>query len=305
MLSTAANRVGYVVKRYPCLTQTVLLNEILAHELTGLDVEIFSLRPPNDAHFQDRVSLVRAPVSYVPAERVLADRFWEQSHQAGHIFPTFWSELELCRGEDVADIHQAISVARDVRERSITHLHAHGASTAASVARLAARLAGISYSVTIRERDLYHDDVRLEQLQPKLDDATAVIANCDFNKRYLREMLSSTSVNVHRVYNGLDLDDYRFNSPKDRAPHIVAVGRLVEKKGFEDLIEACGILAGRDRHFTCQIIGGGELDTNLHAQVRRLGLQSRFEFSGPRPQGEVIRAVQNATVLAVPLVVRQ
>src|SRR5215831_1048110 len=58
-------RVGYVVKRYPCYSETFIVREILAHERAGLDVEIFSLRPPSDGHFQDLIARVRGRVNYL------------------------------------------------------------------------------------------------------------------------------------------------------------------------------------------------------------------------------------------------
>jgi glycosyltransferase involved in cell wall biosynthesis len=83
----------------------------------------------------------------------------------------------------------------------------------------------------------------------------------------------------------------------------VAVGRLVEKKGFAYLIEACGILAKRGRHFGCQIIGPGLLEPDLRSQIERLNLQARVELIGPRPQSEVFKYIQGAAVLAAPCVV--
>ena len=61
--------VGYVVKRYPRFSETFIVNEVLAHEAAGLDVEIFSLRPPVDTHFQNRISEVRAPVTYLDRDK--------------------------------------------------------------------------------------------------------------------------------------------------------------------------------------------------------------------------------------------
>ena len=59
-------RVGYVVKRYPRYSETFIVNELLAHEAVGLDLEVFALRPPVDTHFQDLIARVRAPVHYLP-----------------------------------------------------------------------------------------------------------------------------------------------------------------------------------------------------------------------------------------------
>ena len=58
-IQNGTGRIGYVVKRYPKYSETFIVNEILAHEAAGLDVEIFALRPPNDTHYQNLVSRVR------------------------------------------------------------------------------------------------------------------------------------------------------------------------------------------------------------------------------------------------------
>src|SRR6266508_3221234 len=90
-------RVGYVVRRYPRYSETFIVREILAHEQAGLDIEIFALRPPNDTHFQDVISRVRAPVNYVylPAEGLIAEDlasstltvsyFWRALSEAGEV----------------------------------------------------------------------------------------------------------------------------------------------------------------------------------------------------------------------------
>ena len=57
-------RVGYVVNRYPPYSETFIVNEILAHAQAGLSIEIFSLQPPIDTHFQDLIASVRSPVRY-------------------------------------------------------------------------------------------------------------------------------------------------------------------------------------------------------------------------------------------------
>ena len=62
--------VAYIVKRYPRYSETFIVTEILAHEEAGANIEIFALRPPSDTHFQDAIGRVRAPVTYIPFERV-------------------------------------------------------------------------------------------------------------------------------------------------------------------------------------------------------------------------------------------
>lgn len=297
-------RVGYVLKMYPRFSETFIVNEILAHEAAGLDLEIFSLRPPADGRFHEALARVRAPVTYLPAGSLKAVDLWAVIGQAAGELPGLWPALEeAAPTEDVHDVYQAVLLARAVRESSITHLHAHFASVATSVARLASRFAGVSYTFTAHAKDIFHESVRPDDLHRKLRDAAAVITVSDYNLRYLRKTCGLAAARVKRVYNGLHLQQFTYASPTDRPARIVAVGRLVEKKGFADLIEACALLARQGRDFRCEIIGAGPLEADLRAHVERLGLWGRVRLLGPRPQGEVIRHVQTAAVLAAPCVV--
>ena len=303
MRPSNAPRVGYVLKRYPRYSETFVVNEILAHERAGLDLEIFALRPPNDTHFQDAISRVRAPVTYLPCDGVKAADFWGALDGASRALPRLFASLEAARGEEAAEVFQAVALAREAVRRGLTHLHAHFATSATTVARLAARFAGLPYTFTAHAKDIFHESVRAEDLARKLSDAAAVVTVSDFNLRFLRETYGDGAARVERVYNGLDLEQFRFERAGGRRPLVVSVGRLVEKKGFDDLVEACALLRGRGAEFTCEIVGAGPLEAALKAQVARLGLGSIVQLRGPVPQREVIRLVRGAQVFAAPCVV--
>src|SRR5947209_10256220 len=116
-------RVGYVVKRYPRYSETFIVAEIAAHEAAGLDVEIFSLYPPNDTHFQDAIARVRAPVCYLPCQGVKAVDLSAALEDAAATLPGMWGQLEPARGEDALSVCQAAGLAREVRRRAPDHLH--------------------------------------------------------------------------------------------------------------------------------------------------------------------------------------
>jgi colanic acid/amylovoran biosynthesis glycosyltransferase len=296
-------KVGYVVKRYPRYSETFIVNEILAHEAAGMEVEIFSLLPPEDGHFQDAISRVRAPVTYLQAKGLKTPAFWSTLDEAGEILPYLWDSLEEARGEDVRYVYQAVVLAREARLRSITHLHAHFATASTTVARLAARFAGIPYTMTAHAKDIFHESVRPEDLRRKLRDAAATVTVSDYNAQYLHDSYGLAAEGVRRIYNGLELERFPYEEPRGRVPEIVAVGRLVEKKGFADLIEACSLLRDRGVEVRCRIMGLGELEPELRAAVERLDLGNRVKLPGPRPQGELIEVVGSAAVFAAPCVV--
>jgi glycosyltransferase involved in cell wall biosynthesis len=291
------------VKRFPRYSETFVVNEILAHEAAGMPIEIFSLRPPNDTHFQDSLSQVRAPVTYLPCSGIKALDFWLAVEQAGEVCPRVWGELARGVGEDACDLYQALVLAREAILRGVEHLHAHFATSPASVARLAARFAGIPYSFTAHAKDIFHEDVRPADLVRKISDAESVVTVSDFNVNFLRLSFGSAAAKVRRIYNGLDLDRFGYSEPRDRPSEIVAVGRLVEKKGFGDLIEACSILAGWGCQLACDIVGTGPLQADLDAFIGRRKLHKKVALHGPRPQNEIIERVRRAAVFAAPCVV--
>ena len=296
-------RVGYVVKRFPRFSETFVVTEVLAHEAAGWEIEIFSLRPPNDTHFQDLLPHVRAPVRYVPIDGTRKADLWAALLNAGQLMPRVWGALQDTRGEEVDDVYQALMLATEVRVRGLDHLHAHFATVAASVARLAARFAGVPFTFTAHAKDIFHENVRPDDFRRKLEDAAAVVTVSDFNLAYLRKTYGHSARRVRRLYNGLDLERFPFREPRRRPARVVAVGRLVEKKGFAVLLDAAARLAARGVEFSVDLIGHGELERTLRERVHELGLESLVHMPGPRPQAEIAHAVAKAAAFAAPCVV--
>jgi glycosyltransferase involved in cell wall biosynthesis len=296
-------RVGYVVKRYPRYSETFIVNEILAHEASGRELDIFALRPPNDTHFQDAISRVRSPVCYLPHAGLKGRDFWKNLQSFIDEPEKLAPGLAAARGYGIVDVHQGLLLAKEVRARGITHLHAHFATSPTTVARLAAHFAGIGFSFTAHAKDIFHEDVDESMLVDKLANAGAVITVSDFNEAHLRRISAGREPNILRIYNGLDLESFRFSSPLERSAHVIAVGRLVEKKGFDVLVEACAIMASKGIDFDCSIIGTGPLEAELRSLIEARGLQGRVSMPGPLAQSDMRGRVQDAAVMAAPCIV--
>jgi glycosyltransferase involved in cell wall biosynthesis len=309
--------VGFVVKRYPRYSETFVVREILAHEQAGVAIDIFSLRAPDDGHFQDLIARVRGPVSYLyfPTEAMLPDVLASASITAHHLWRALadasrelqglWAALEGVREAEARHVYQAAQLACQVRCRGIHHLHAPFASDAATVTRLAARFAGVPYSFTARAKDIFHETVDQEDFRRKLRDAAGVVTVSDYHLAYLRKTYGPLASHVQRIYNGLDLKEFPYQAPGDRPPAIVAIGRLVAKKGFDDLIDACALLATRGRAFTCRILGHGKLRAALQARIEERRLQGCVELVGLRPQNETIKEIRRAAALAAPCIIAE
>ena len=296
-------RIGYVLKMYPRFSETFVVTEILALQDQGAELDIFSLRPPTDGRFHEALSRVQAPVTYLPMPGKPPE-MWAAMSGARELHR---ERFDACIGELLAappmDACQALLLAGLVRERGITHLHAHFGTVSAAVARLAARIAGISYSVTLHAKDIFHESVDDDELSARISDAAAVVTVSDFNERYLRERYGDAAHTLVRIYNGIDLEAFTPSRPDDPPPLVVGVGRLVEKKGFHHLVDAVALLRDRGRPIRLELVGGGAEEQALRARVASLDLEDRVTFHGPLTQAETRERMRSAAVLAAPCVV--
>jgi len=131
--------------------------------------------------------------------------------------------------------------------------------------------------------------------------ASAVITVCEHNRRFLKERLGQLA-RIERIYNGVDLNAWRPERAKPQPLRIVAVGRLVPKKGFHILVEACALLRARGRDVETVIIGDGAERAALESQSRALRLNRTVRFIGPRTHVGVRRWLRSASVFALPCV---
>jgi glycosyltransferase involved in cell wall biosynthesis len=177
------------------------------------------------------------------------------------------------------------------------HLHVHWAHGPAGVAFLAHRIAGIPWSLTTHAKDLY--TLPPQDLADRCAQASFVATCTGANVRHLTEVIEVDPAKVVLCRHGVRLD--RFDTARqDREPgRILSVGRLVAKKGFPVLIEACALLAERDVAFHLDLVGDGPLAGELARLVSERGLTSRVTFHAARPQPELVAFYQRAAVFAL------
>jgi len=295
-------RIGYVLKMYPRFSETFVVSEILAREAAGHDIRVYSLRLPVDGRFHAMLADVRAPVSYIPDSRIRAVELWALVRDAAGRLPRLPSALPALAACDVRDAFQALHLALQLEEHGITHLHAHFASVATTVARLASLLTGVPYSFTAHAKDIFHESVEAADLEAKLRDAAAAVTVSEYNADYLRTRFPASTHRLLTVRNGLRLDDFHYLPPVRREPVVSAVGRLVEKKGFGVLLEALALLHRTGRPVRAVLAGAGPLERVLREQVTLLGLGDLVDMPGPLPQHEVRALVARSAVLAAPCI---
>lgn len=310
---TPAVRVGYLLKMYPRFSETFILTEILELERQGVSIDIFSLKKPDDGRFHADLADVQASVTYVPDSPVTGASAYLAAHR--HVFRedrkrylrVMSIALRRRRWGTFKRFLQAGYLVPRLRERGITHLHAHFASSATSVAGYITQLTGIPYSFTAHAKDIYSDSVVEHVLARKLALAAFCVTVSDYNHAHLARLAGTTP--LHRIYNGLDLTT--FSQPaaptavRDTPPLILGVGRLVEKKGFLDLIRACAELRDRGVAFKCQIVGKGPDERALRKEISRLNLEDFVTLPGPLPRGKLIALYPRASAFVAPCTIGQ
>ena len=133
-----------------------------------------------------------------------------------------------------------------------------------------------------------------------IEKAGAFIAVSDYiRQRLLEQGYPESKIILHR--NGIDLDYFRPSSDVEREPIILFVGRFVEKKGGEYLLEAARLMHESGVRFELVMIGGGQLESSLKARAAQIGIPCRF--TGFIAGSEVRQWLNRASVVAIPSVV--
>lgn len=290
--------IGYVLKMYPRFSETFIVSEILAREARGEKVVIFSMRPCSDTRFHPELARVQAPVIQVPRPSSASGLWQMLTPEAGpHL-----AELLRHRPDDAA---QAVRVATLAQEHGVTHLHAHFATMAATVARLAGLVADLPYSFTAHAKDIFHESVAEEDLQEKFADAHHAVTISRYNLQHLRARFPESAERMRLVYNGLELARFPFVPQRDQDLRLLSVGRLVEKKGFPLLIESVRRLRERGLAVTAEIAGDGPLREELQEQIDRAGLNDAVTLLGPLTQSEVRDLLGTRRLFVAPFVIAE
>ena len=309
----------YLVRSWPRLSQTFVVDEILEQERLGTQLELYSLARSGERLVQPQVHDVRATVHFL------------DEHAPGHRRALVRDHLLVARSAPLAYVRTllfaatrpslaqgyatlstlgclaaAVRLAAEVHRARLAgapfeHLHAHFAHDPALVALLTSRLTAVPYSITAHARDLYQ--IPVPSLRTRVRDAEAVITCCATNVDYLRSVLPAPlHPRLRLIHHGVALDRFVPAARDDRAAvEIVSVGRLVEKKGFPDLLQACSELKRSEGQapFRLRIYGDGPLRADLTALRDRLGLADEVELVGERDGAEVLAAYQAADVFAL------
>jgi len=304
--------VAYVVSRFPKLTETFVLYELLAVERAGATVELYPLLRERTAimHPEARPLVARAHFAPFLSPAIIASQVWWLTHHPRRYLGTLATVLRgTIRSPNfllgaIGIFPKVSTAARRMAEGGVEHVHCHFANHPAMAGFIIRRLVGIPYSFTAHGSDLHVDRTFL---CPKVHEASFVIAISDDNRREILATCPGPTAaeRVVVLHCGVDTDRFR----RDRQPAapgdelmIMSVGTLHEVKGQAVLVDACKRLARRGIAFRCGLVGEGPDRAALEARIAAAGIGDRVKLLGVRTRQEVAELLASADVLAAPSV---
>jgi glycosyltransferase involved in cell wall biosynthesis len=294
---------AYLFERFPSFGQTFCYREVAELARQNITPPIFSIRNPKDEPPQDWDPHLVERVDYLPEEKQLLADVRRALKKRKLTTDVVAALNEWGRRTDFLRLYQAIYVGLRLREMGIEHVHAHFAGMAARTAFWISKFFPITFSFTAHANDIFVPTQLEIGLDKLVDAARAIITETDYAALFLRERFPDRATRVHRIYNGLDLGEFGRADFRSSPPLIMAVGRLIPKKGFSDLIVACAWLAQHGKSFRCEILGEGPVENDLRKQIERLGLQHCVILAGAKPQSQLRRRLVAANVFALPSVI--
>jgi glycosyltransferase involved in cell wall biosynthesis len=311
MSPTSDARVAVVLKGWPRLSETFIAQEIAGLEARGVALEIWSLRRPADEALHPVHGRVAARTVYLPEylkddpARVFSG--WLRARRLpgyDHARTKFVADLKRDpSGNRLRRWGQALVLAAELSP-CVERLYAHFLHTPSSVTRYAATMRGLPWSVSAHAKDIWTS--KAWDVAQKLGDCSWLVTCTSVGLQQLRGLAPDPG-RLRLVYHGLDFahlpppplrHSRRDGSDATDPVVILSIGRKVEKKGYDDLLDALAKLPP-SMHWRFEHIGAGELSDGLKAQADRLGIAGRCQWHGAQPQQAVFAALARADLFVL------
>ena len=306
----ASTSVAYVMSRFPKLTETFVLYEILSLQEQGLRVEVFPLlrerqavahpeaeRIVRRAHYESFVSwsILRANLWFLMTQPRIYLKLWLE------LLVGTWGRWNFFFGS-LGILPKTALFALKMKKLEIGHVHAHFANHPAMAALIINRLTGIPYSFTAHGSDLH---VERRMLDKKVENASFGIAVSEYNQELIiKECGEEVRNKIFALHCGVDTSLFRplAKGKNSSVFQILCVASFEEVKGHRHLIEACRILASEGINFECHLVGDGPLRTEIKRRIRCAELSRHFLIHGAQPRPRVVKRLHQADVFVLPSV---
>lgn len=303
-------RIAYLVSRFPKITETFVLYEMIALEELGAQIELCPLIRqrevvvhPDAAPFLERAHFAR----FFSAAVVKSQLYWLTHSPRKYLRlwkMAIWESRRSLKFlfRSIGAVLLGANFARMMMDNKVEHVHAHFATHAALAALTIHKLTGIPFSFTAHAHDIFVEHALLEH---KIKAASFIVSISEHNRTYLKRLYGGLEIEkVHVVRCGVDRSIFR---PPDPRPEnetftILCVAGLEEKKGHRYLIEACRLLVDQDVAFRCLLIGGGPLLRQIEAQIMEYTLKEKVVLLGQQTREQVQRYLAQSDLFVLPSV---
>jgi len=327
--------VAYVLKGYPRLSEIFITSEIYRLEQLGVKLRLAVIKHGDELHTNSLFNKIQARPNYLPHTSSLSQttlRRWLSLHfkdflpalhsiikrrpagfgraaiaASGQAVRARKSFLAWPRKLYLKEFLQAVWVARLILDAGdVSHIHAHFCHGSTTVAWLASIITGLPFSFTAHAKDIYCESLNpAGLLRRKMNAAQFVVTCTEANREHLLNI--EPNANVRCIYHGLNAEfadlllDSSNTPEKNNSLRALGVGRLVPKKGFDVLVDACAILKRRGFHFETAIVGEhGEHEAALRKQIEAHGLKEQVRLIGPMEQSRLYTEYQRADIFCLP-----
>lgn len=303
-------KIAYTMSRFPKLTETFILYEILALEKMGVQVELYPLIREHQSvvHPEAAKMIPRGHFHPLLSLEMIPAHWHFITRKPGVYFGTLIEALKSTLGSINFFVGilgmwpKTVLMAFKMAKQGITHLHAHFANHPAAAAFIINKLTGIPYSFTAHGSDLH---VERRMLDKKVEASAFAVTISKFNKNLILEECGGRfDHKVEIVHCGVNPDEFKpeLAGKKERPFQIVCIASFEEVKGHKYLIEACEILDKKGLDFECHFVGYGPLKKQITQLVTHLGLDKRIIIHPPLPRPEIIKMYARCHVKVLPSV---
>ncbi len=317
-------KIAFILNAFPVLSETFIINEVIGLRAKGLDIKAFSLFLPKAGSTNDDVKYLAEDTFYlIPKAKALAllashlyfvftsprryFRTWRFALRNRGKGNSLLKTMALLKSDKLSKQQRqdlllhfvlAAPLAREMKRFEFSLINSHFADAAASFAMLTAKLLNIPFGMTMHAYDIFTPQFNMQQ---KLNEAKFIFTCTHFNKSYLlRKYPAVDPDKIKVVYHGISLGRFkRKQRSKNDVPIILSIGRMVPKKGFPVLIEACRILKERGLAFKCRIIGNGPERPRLEMAIKLKQLINEVELVGSVSPSETTKYYQSADIFAL------
>ncbi len=289
----------YLTKRFPRLSETFILEEIIGLEQNGIDLKLFSIGDPKESVIQNKVKKVKSPLWYLhnnPSSFFLDSLFRETQalvcigiKSPKRLFKALKTMVSKKFSlKSLKHLLEGAVIAKEAKKLNVDGLHAAFAHSPAAIISYASDLSGIGFSFAGHAKDIFTTDKT--SLANRAYAAQFVL--CCSRGAFDEMVKIAPGANVVYMPHGVDIEEFRPFEDKffiHNKLHLLCVGRLVEKKGISFLLHAADMLKRRGIDFQLRICGGGELKPHLSKLALELDLKDEVEFLGEINHEEVIK----------------